>query len=480
MRIFLTALAGGLAIIVSSPVQAQQASPDRTAVEAAEEAANQAERAAVAAAEAMKAAAEAAKAARMAARAARAAYEGKPPEMARNDAPIGTAPPAASPPVIAAAMQELDPNGNVLVPGARAAPGGIVTVDKASVTAADRKLFARALAGSAANGPAESALRVPVQPDFQFSAAEKDKTGTVSVSFDISNTSSNILSTEALTLSASAKLNDSGEVDFGGLKGFSSGTTIELGYSNFWSKAPAFTGQERTQVTAARQNCMAKLKDAKACDPYKFQKGGVTAFVGKWNEDGVKPMLDEILPNNVNFWGLKVSANQTTFKNLDRTAFKENKDDRLGLAGTVYGGVLMNRAVASIGGSFTLKRSYKAGESITLCQPLASSVQTQCLTSQDGPPKRKVQAIVAVEGRRALAFGDDGMKLAIAPELSTDLNNDAWSLVVPVYFAGDGSGQLRAGVRGVYTNQKDAKNGGRDEDFAIGLFFGAPFSVFAH
>jgi len=72
------------------------------------------------------------------------------------------------------------------------------------------------------------------------------------------------------------------------------------------------------------------------------------------------------------------------------------------------------------------------------------------------------------------------MKLAVAPELSTYLNNDAYSRVVPVYFAGDGTSKLRAGVRAVYTNEKDAKNGGRAEDFTVGLFYGAPFSAFSH
>ncbi|MBD8548851.1 hypothetical protein [Sphingomonas sp. CFBP 8760] len=61
--------------------------------------------------------------------------------------------------------------------------------------------------------------------------------------------------------------------------------------------------------------------------------------------------------------------------------------------------------------------------------------------------------------------------------MSYDTSNDILSLDVPVYIARDDAGQLRGGLRAIYTDRPDP-TGGRTDDLSIGIFIGVPFSIF--
>lgn len=358
------------------------------------------------------------------------------------------------------------------------------------------------LASGVANGPNDAILKSATRPDVEFSVSDKDKTASVSMSFNLSGQTGDHLSTEQFTLTGSGKLDDSGDRSLVGLKGFANGADISLTYSRYstrvtWGEAMA--NAERVGVDAARRKCLeakwigrgrkapddadekkAREKDEKeTCNPYKYATG-VSKFVELYNPGELGALLDSVLPDDVSYWGLKLTGNQAAYKYLDRTAFGEKKDDHFGFSATVFGGELFSRGRTSLTGSFTYKRDFEAADPVTLCQAVASTTFTQCITSADGKPSREEQSIFAVEARHAVAKVGENFTLAIAPELSADVKNDAYSLVVPIYFASDDAGKLRAGVRAAFIDQKDKKNGGRDSDFSLGVFVGSAFGVFPY
>lgn len=446
-------------ILVAAPVYAQAVDPERAAaVDAAEHAAAEAEAAAGEAERAAAAARRAARSARQAATQAHIAAYGQPPALVAT----GT-----EPRVDAA----LPPEENLPV---RRPSTSVAKFDPAD---AQRQLSS-GLGTSVANGPNESALKSSPIPEFQLLASSKDKVASLAWTFDLSRQPrSGKLALDQLTLTASGKLNDSGDAEIVGLDGFTNGSEIKLFYIHY-STDVVLDGTEKDEVAQARERCLAQLgAKPDECNPYDYA-GGVSMFVAKYYPGGLRNLLRTVLPSSIWYYGAGFTGNQASYKYLDRATFAVKKEDHFGFGGTLFGGVLLNRGQTSIGGSFDYRRSHKERDPITLCQLVAGTAQTQCLTAPDGSPKRGTQAILGLEFRHAFPV-DVGSytSLAIAPKFSADVDNDAYSLAFPIYFADDGTGKLRGGIRGVYLN-KQAATGGREEDFTLGLFVGVPFSVF--
>jgi hypothetical protein len=339
-----------------------------------------------------------------------------------------------------------------------------------------------ALSSSVANGTNGSTLKSTNGPDLQLVASAGEKTASLAWSIDISGqSSSGRLGIDQLTMTATSKLNGSGNAPILGLKGFSNGTELKISYTHYGSPwKPSST--ERSQVTNARTNCLVDEKGKneleKLCDPYNYEKG-VGSFVAKYNRDEYRKLLDAALPGSTHFYGLEFTGNQAGYEFLNRTTFKMGKKSHFGYSATVFGGFLLDHGLTSLGGSFSFGREYTAGDDITICQNTMIIGQTQCITAPDGSPTRNTSKILAFEGRHAFA-GKIGeiAKMAIGGEFSFDLNSKAYSLDVPLYIISDDKGQLRGGVRGTYVSQKDAANGGRKGDFGLSLFVGVPFSIF--
>lgn len=447
----MTPLTRSLLALALLPVDAawsQQPSNDREAMAAAaEQAAAEAERAAAEAERALAAAKRAAQAARTAASAARAAAGGRPADLAQTQLSART-------------PQELDPNENLLV-----------------TRREEQQAFASSVAASVANGPNDSALKSTPVPDIQLLASSKDKVASLAWTMDISGQPADgTLSAEQLTFTASGKLNDSGEAQILGLDGFPNGSEFKLAYARYAS-AVNLTGLEKPQVTRARQNCLAAGGTVDSCNPNKFATG-VSSFVAKYNPRELRALLEEVLPGPVIFYGVGLSGNQASFKYLDRASFTLKKADHFGFGGHLFGGLLLGAGQTAIIGSFDYRRAFKENDPVTICQPIAGTDQTQCLTSADGAPKKNSQSVLGLELRHAFpAEIGSFASFAVAPKFSIDLEGNAYSLAVPIYFAGDGAGKLRGGIRGVYLS-KEASDGSREEDLTLGLFVGVPFSLF--
>ena len=343
-----------------------------------------------------------------------------------------------------------------------------------------RALFNTALSASVANGPNGALLKSSAVPDVQVVASSKEKVASIAWSVDISGQPRpGILSADQLTLTASGKLDDSGEARIIGLRGFENGTEVKLGFTHYGSRV-RLSGVEKPEVDAARKACRdTPGATPAACDPYAYATG-VGAFVDKYNPTGLRSLLDTVLPGPVLFYGVEFSGNQSRFKYLDRPSFTLKKADRFGFSAAAFGGLLLGDGQTSIGGAFTYKREDEEQDPVTLCQAVALTTFTQCITAADGRPNHGTAAIFSADLRHAFRLGQDGSgSLAFAPEVSLDIDNHAWSLDLPVYFAPDAeSGKLRGGIRGLYVNERDLLKGGRTDDFTLSLFVGVPFSLF--
>lgn len=426
-----------------------QTAPTDARIAAAERAASEAEHAAALARQAMIVAEEAARAARAAAAAQR---------IAGGDASMQS---AVETPGRAGSTRG-DAAQNLRVPDASA-------VQKAET--------AIALSASVANGPNEGFLKSSTTPDLQVIASDKDKIASIAWTIDLSRPTAGTLSADQLTVTASGKFD--GETDTGllGLNGFADGNEVKIKYIHFGGRTN-LTGAERGPVAEARRRCERATGDPALCNPYAGD--GVGRFMAKYNPEGYGTLLDEVLPGPVWFAGLEFAGNQAWYKYLDRASFSVEKEDHFGFAGSVFGGLLFNRGRTAVTASYSWRREYEAADPITLCQPVPGTSQSQCITAANGAPERGTGSVVGLELRHAVdGAPSEYASLAVAPEINYDLDSTAWSVELPLYFAGDGNGKLRGGVRLGYLNERDDA-GGRQDEFSLGLFVGVPFSLFAN
>jgi hypothetical protein len=454
--------------VAPAGVRAQQFDREAAAA-AADHAAAEAEKAAAAAESAMLAARQAAVAARAAANASRIAL-GLP----------AYAPPASVGSGASKSMVKeagLPPAENIPVER----PGQVAIAPDAAISRSEQQAFTSALSASVANGTNGSPLKSSKTPDLQVLASSTDKIASIAWSVDLSTQPrSNHLAADQFTLTASGKLDDNGEAQLLGLRGFPNGTEIKLAYTHYGSRI-LLNGVEKEQVRIAREKCLSQPgSDAKTCNPYDYASG-VSVFVAKYNPAGLQPLLNEVLPGPVWYYGIEMAGNHVSYKYLNRSTFTIGKESQFGYGATAFGGILIGSGQTSIGGAFTYRRQYEEQDPVTLCQAVAATVQTQCITAPDGRPVMSTQAIISVDFRHAFATNvGQFASLAIAPEFSADIDNHAYSIDVPLYFASAADGKFRGGIRGVYLNERDEKNGGRKGSFALGLFVGVPFSLFAH
>lgn len=471
-------LLGAASIAVAPPALAQTAVTDPAQeLQAAQQAIDRAQTAVEQAQFALDKAREALKAAREASSSARGAAGLPVPDMLVDSA--RRADRSAAPPVETAASGTTSkPAAPVM--GIPVHPAGAAVASEGGELAAggDKSDFGKGLARSIVNGPNSSPLKSSQTPDLQFIASAKDKIGSIAWTLDLkSNPSPGWMSADQLTFTASSKLDDNSNADIVGLDGFSNGAELKFAWTHYATRFVPPKPTDRGNIEEAERRCAEVEKDPAKCDAYGYSDGGVSVFVKKYYPEGLRPLLDLILPEPVWYYGAGFNTNQASYKYLDRAAFAPKKDDHFGYGGTVFGGAVLPRGLTSIGASIDYKRKYKAADELTLCQPLSGSIQSQCYTLPDGAPTRQDAAIFGVELRHAFAAKSGASGLAVAPKASFDVANDAWSIDVPVYFVGDGAGKLRGGVRGVYLNQ-EAKDGGREDSFAVGLFVGVPFTVF--
>lgn len=341
-----------------------------------------------------------------------------------------------------------------------------------------------AIAGGASN---DATLNRNTTPSLQFLVSSDDKVASLGFTLDLKpRQPKDAMVDSQLSFTASSKLDDSGDAKVLGLKGFAKGTEIKAAYTHFSARlhldGKPDTAQEETAIRKCKESPEGKAGTV-VCDPASYNPHGAGAFVARYNPEGSPEYIGHFagLPT---FYGVEVAGSQAGYDYLDRTAFAMKSESHFGYKGTLFGGGMFagrDGSQTAITGSYTWGRAYEENDEVTLCQPLAGGVQSQCLTAKDGAPGKQDLSIFSVEIRHA--FGariGEYAKAAIAPEFSYDVESEAYSITLPVYLVGDGKGKLRGGIRAVYLNEKEPTGGGRDDAFTLGVFVGVPFTLFGH
>ncbi len=342
-----------------------------------------------------------------------------------------------------------------------------------------------AVGTSVAPGVSGRSLRSNLRPDLELVGTTDDAKASLSLSFDLSRPvrlGSDRFSAQQLNLSATTSL-DEGEGQFGGLRGPSDGTEIKLSYVYYSAGMDGLTdrrvdAQLLDAVLRAEAICKA-TKTAAECDPNSPDITMTEYLREHLGERAAFEFVQSVTPNQVWYLGVEGSAAQNKFSFFEPDSISTDSSSELDLGATIFGGLLLGDSLqTSVGGSFTYTRKIDAQPQVTLCQMLDASSFTQCRTSASGAPGRSTQSIVGVEFRHALdAPLGQYSRFAIAPEFNFDLESDAYSIDVPLYFIPEESGSLRGGIRASYLNKKD-DDGDRSGDFNIGVFVGVPFSTF--
>lgn len=348
----------------------------------------------------------------------------------------------------------------------------------------------RAVNDHVAHGTNDSVLQANAAPQFDLLAAGEEQVASLAVSFRLGGQYRVLagerraeVGSDQFRLTASGRLND-GESRLLGLQGFPNGTEIRLSYTHYGTVI-SLDDPSGYQEEQARLRCERAPPEERAegCVPsaYRPAEGpqGASAFIRRYYPDGFDAMAARVLPRQTWFLGAELAADQSKFGFLDRARFALVSESHLEVDGTIFGGLIFPHHQTAIIGSLQQGRSFEARDEVTLCQPIAGTTLTQCLTGPDGRPVRSRTAIAALEFRHA--FGRRNSRfptnLAIAPRFAYDIEDDAYSIDMPVYFGTDAAGALRAGIRGIFVSQPRAA-GGRDEDFSLALFVGVPFSLF--
>ncbi|MGJ8694182.1 MAG: hypothetical protein ACSHW0_17070 [Thalassotalea sp.] len=289
--------------------------------------------------------------------------------------------------------------------------------------------------------------------------------------------------TSNFSLTLSAPLNDTGDPkDLYESKTdvFANSTTIKLNYRkyspptfslkpserrqaiNLCLNKPSLYGFTATKETAEGQkvekkkfcetnidSLVAKFDDSKASDAEKalmapiqreffapFSFYGVTATYGREEYEYFKPDSIETTDETENPWGVSV----------------------------YYSYVIPNLLWATA--EFSYQEGYETQDSQTRC-PLANDdnlTYLSCVSSAIGVPEESKNKNLTLSVRFPV------YNLAMSPKITYDFEDDEHTFTLPVYFLGNGDGDLTAGIR------FDYESGGEGSKFS--LFVGSKFEVF--
>jgi hypothetical protein len=343
-------------------------------------------------------------------------------------------------------------------------------------------------------GPNDRSLKTTDFPELQFESTSDEKKLSLAVSMQVSgrpprSDDSNMkrISYSQLSIKGSLPLEaNDGVTRVTALKTLPAGTEASLGFTRFWGSMPK-PSDWKVDLAEAERSCRDDFPDTvaanmesvgspavsvnKYCHQNGSERGSITSFIKRYDYAKYRDHLRTVFPRPINFIGADATGSQKDFEFADPVAVALGRASRFSYRGSVYFGQIYPVRVASVTASFSYVREYEAGAPTTVCQPTNSS---QCVPGPGAPVVIK-RAVVSVEGRQMFGFSQDKPpRFAIAPELSYDIENRAFSADVPIYFVTNGEGQLNGGVRLTYLNEKKV-GGTRKGDVALSVFVGLPF-----
>ncbi|WP_298334009.1 hypothetical protein [uncultured Erythrobacter sp.] len=171
---------------------------------------------------------------------------------------------------------------------------------------------------------------------------------------------------------------------------------------------------------------------------------------------------------SIRLFGVSASSGFEEFELLDRPGFQLDSVDRVGFELEGYAGIISGSGNVSGRLSAAFVRSFEAQDDVEFCRSTSPTDQ-ECLTGPDMLPVRSDSLVLKGEARLVLLRDRIGRpQLAMAPEVSYNVDDNEWLFDTPIYFQRSDDGGLDAGLRLLY--------GTKDDDFSVGLFIGVPFT----
>ena len=174
--------------------------------------------------------------------------------------------------------------------------------------------------------------------------------------------------------------------------------------------------------------------------------------------------LRHTIPTGATDVGLDLSVGINEFQWTDPVTFGPQKSQEVDWSVTANFAQFFSGFVFSASASY--QSAYEAAPEQQLCPPNAA-----CVTARAAAPSRSEHFVLSA-GLRYRFIGGDGRlaRLAIAPQINYDVEDDVWAVDVPIYFIPGPNGGLNGGVRLGYRSD-------RDNEFSVGLFIGTTFSL---
>lgn len=227
--------------------------------------------------------------------------------------------------------------------------------------------------------------------------------------------------------------------------------TMDIEMANVLPKKPGLDGVgSYISLKCGRTKALADLK---GYDPELAKRADHAAFV----------------QSPLTFMGLDGSFGRDSYKTLDRPGFKVNEVRKNSWQVAAYWGLIgadLNWSLRARG-SYGVR--YEAPDEVELCRTVTGSANQECIKAPDGSPQRKKAGLASVEGRLRVQIVD-GQMIAFAPQVTYDIEGKEFGAELPIYLAPDEKGKLSGGLKIAYASKQD--------DVAIGLFIGVPFSIF--
>ena len=280
-----------------------------------------------------------------------------------------------------------------------------------------------------------------------------------------------------LAVKFSAPLNkDTGEGNFFLRDGLSGSTAVELSFKRIIPPAAAPLDARRMEeaLTRGRERCAAAMvreDDKTACKTKTLRQLEADRFVLAEESRGLEDTA--FLSGPIWLWGFTAAVGHDRFEHRDLD-FSEQKGERTPWGVYVSGGVMPFRELLYVGGGYDYKRQWVDADARTLCRPATTTPQ-ECFTGPFGRPVRQdtsdLFGVVRYMNETArLPFG-------LEVKAAYDFETDVYGAVTSLYLVADEKKNLRGGLRAGWKSDDDDP-ATDDDNFTIGVFVGAAFSVF--
>jgi hypothetical protein len=169
------------------------------------------------------------------------------------------------------------------------------------------------------------------------------------------------------------------------------------------------------------------------------------------------------------FMGIDGSIGRAGFKALDRTTFKVDDAARNSWEIAAYYGWIGPNADWSLRARAVYGKAWESPDEVQICRTVTGSTDQECIKGPDGKPQSTKTGLASFEARKFFTLLG-GQKIAVAPQITYRLKDKGIGVEVPVYLSTDKEGKLSGGLKFAYDSKTD--------DYGVGIFVGAPFSIF--